>query len=161
MISVKEAEQRILSNIQIVGECWEWQGTFQKGYGQINLKNLEGFDSYRTKFLTHRIMYLARYGTLPQNLSVCHKCDNTLCCNPDHLFIGSHDDNMKDRAAKGGFLNQKGNNWSSISVLADWVEYPSYVSAGAALGVSDNAIKKRIKNGWDGYKVIGKTYTGK
>jgi hypothetical protein len=75
-------------------ECWEWVGSlYPGGYGiiKINCKN------YRT----HRLAYELTYGPILNNLHVLHKCDNKKCCNPNHLFLGTHKDNMKDRDLKG------------------------------------------------------------
>ncbi len=50
---------------------------------------------------THRLAWAITYPNLPiGDLCVCHRCDNPPCCNPEHLFLGTHTDNMRDREAK-------------------------------------------------------------
>ena len=74
--------------------CWLWAGwTHKQGYGSIKIAG---------KFkLAHRLSYAAAYGPFPQWMDVCHKCDVAGCVNPEHLFLGTHQDNMIDRAKKG------------------------------------------------------------
>lgn len=74
--------------------CWEWQGyTDANGYGRV------GVVGYR--YYTHRLSYLLAYGEIPNGLHVCHACDNPRCVNPDHLWLGTHLDNIADRTRKG------------------------------------------------------------
>ena len=74
--------------------CWEFTGYKTKdGYGMIGV-----FDSV---VLTHRASYEVYIGPIPKGMLVCHTCDNPPCFNPDHLFLGTHKDNMKDMQSKG------------------------------------------------------------
>lgn len=76
------------------GDCWEWQGKLNDcGYG---LKR------YMGKLMNaHRAAYLHAVGEIPDGMCVCHSCDNTKCMNPDHLWLGTHQDNMDDMWEKG------------------------------------------------------------
>lgn len=76
------------------GSCWEWKlCPSAVGYGRIGYQNLV--------FYAHRIAWIVTHGLIPEGLLVCHKCDNRLCCNPDHLFLGSRLDNVQDMVTKG------------------------------------------------------------
>lgn len=77
--------------------CHEWQGTRgpKSGYGQVYV------GSQRRIRPAHRVAYAIRNPDFDQNLFVLHKCDNRVCCNPDHLFLGDAMDNMRDRDLKG------------------------------------------------------------
>lgn len=75
------------------GGCWIWlMAHFTNGYGAV---------SNKSERLAHRLSYRAFKGEIPNGLFVCHKCDVKSCVNPDHLFLGTHQDNMLDMSAKG------------------------------------------------------------
>lgn len=80
--------------------CWLFDGaTDRAGYGRMNLCN--------GKFTSaHRVSYEIVFGAVPAGFEVCHRCDNPRCVRPDHLFLGSHEDNMRDMARKGRANNQ-------------------------------------------------------
>lgn len=81
-----------------VDRCWNWTGGCNTpGYGQIRMG--DGIKSKR--MLSHRVAYELAYGEIPDGLLVCHRCDNPLCCNPTHLFLGTNADNAKDKVSKG------------------------------------------------------------
>jgi len=88
--------ERFFSKVNILSpdECWEWKaGTFKSGYGAFFIDgNNEG---------AHRVSWKIHNGKIPEGLSVLHKCDNPLCVNPDHLFLGTQEDNMTDKVSKG------------------------------------------------------------
>lgn len=72
--------------------CWEWQGATVSGYGCYRSKG-------KTRY-AHRTAYELAVGPLNAGDCVLHRCDNRLCCRPDHLFIGDRADNIRDAADK-------------------------------------------------------------
>ena len=81
--------------------CWIWTGTKDlKGYGAIR------FNGKMHK--SHRVAYEIYVGEIPKGMLCCHHCDVPSCCNPDHLFIGTNSDNMRDMYKKGRDLHSRG-----------------------------------------------------
>lgn len=76
-------------------DCWPWLGTRNtEGYGQIGV--------YRRNIaLAHRVSWELTYGLIPDGLCVCHHCDYPPCVNPNHLFLGTRNDNVQDMVRKG------------------------------------------------------------
>jgi hypothetical protein len=75
--------------------CWLWMGNLNhKGYGQIG----EGAHSM---VATHRVSYAHYKGEIPSGMQVLHACDVPSCCNPEHLWLGTHQDNVDDKMRKG------------------------------------------------------------
>ncbi len=82
-------------------QCWEWAGYRNpKGYGVII------FDGF--KFSVHRLSFEHYKGKISPGMLVMHDCDNPPCYNPNHLFLGTHTDNMQDMVRKGRHAAQRG-----------------------------------------------------
>ena len=73
--------------------CWVWGGASAHGYGRITVSD--------KSCLVHRWAYEQFVEPIPLGLSVRHKCDNPICCNPVHLLVGTLLDNNKDRDSRG------------------------------------------------------------
>ena len=74
--------------------CWLWMyNTNLKGYGQMRFRG--------TTMLSHRVSYLLNKGDIPVGMLVLHTCDTPSCINPDHLWLGTYQDNVDDMKIKG------------------------------------------------------------
>lgn len=73
--------------------CWLWTGATDGRYGSISVGG--------KLIKTHRVMYEAKVGVIPEGMVVCHQCDTPLCVRPDHLFVATQHVNLMDCAAKG------------------------------------------------------------
>ena len=92
--------------------CWEWIGAKNaQGYGYIAV----GGQTLRA----HRVSWELHFGPIPEGIGVCHHCDNRGCARPDHLFLGTQEENMSDMDAKGRRVPVPGsaNNLSRLSEI--------------------------------------------
>jgi hypothetical protein len=95
-------------------DCWEWQGFRNpKGYGRVKMNC--------RSVMAHRVAYELEVGRIPEGLDVCHHCDNRACCNPSHLFTGTHTDNNRDRHLKGRSAGPKGERHGRNKLTDDLV----------------------------------------
>jgi hypothetical protein len=82
--------------------CWLWDGSWNGNKrGQLHIDG-EGM------IMAPRFFYQHHVGPIADGLFVCHKCDTPACVNPDHLYLGTHTDNMRDRRRKGRGWNPPG-----------------------------------------------------
>lgn len=85
-----------------VGGCWNWQGATQSiGYGMMGMFDEQNPEKPMVMQLAHRLAYQFYIGPIPEGMDVLHHCDNRRCVNPDHLFIGTAQDNVDDMMEKG------------------------------------------------------------
>jgi hypothetical protein len=100
----KSLEERFWSHVDRRGddECWNWTGSTRGAvvtYGKFH-------PARKITTSAHIQAYRLVKGDVPQGQMVCHTCDNGLCCNPRHLFLGTNTDNQRDMRAKGRGKNE-------------------------------------------------------
>lgn len=101
------------------GQCWQWtKSTCPGGYGQFRAPR--SFKVTRAS----RFMWAMVHGRkVPDHLHVLHKCDNPSCVNPDHLFLGTDNDNVQDMMKKGRNPNREGSNNGRAIINEEIVRY--------------------------------------
>jgi len=99
----EKLEERFWSKVdKSQGEeaCWIWTSTVSRGRAMFHFQG--------TSVNAARVAWQLTYGEIPPSLEVCHHCDDMMCLNPKHLFLGTHKNNMNDMLAKGRERHLKG-----------------------------------------------------
>lgn len=122
--------------------CWEWPGKIYKnGYGAVRW---QGRDSY-----AHRVSFMTVVGPIRDGLFVLHKCDNRRCVRPDHLFLGTTQDNSVDKATKGRGAHHALTPEDVLSIKDQIAAGGSDVSIAEAFQVSSTTIRSiRKRKTW-------------
>jgi len=128
--------------------CWLWRAAKNQRYPSV------GFQGKTWK--VHRLFYEKFIGKIPKGLYVCHKCDNTTCVNPLHLFLGTQKDNMADMVSKGraDTTKKRGKNngravLNETQVLAIRASKKRNVVLAKMFGVTDTTIRNiKLKKIW-------------
>lgn len=95
---IEKYQDAFLENVEKKSECWEWKGRRTRNYGIF----------FTHKFIkAHRFSFLLYKGQIPRNLYVCHTCDNAICVNPEHLYVGTPKDNYNDMIKRGRLRMRK------------------------------------------------------
>ncbi len=124
--------------------CMLWTlGTLVDGYGYLSISNR----SYRA----HRIAWRIYRGEIPQGLHVLHKCDTRCCVNPEHLFLGTPQDNMTDKVMKGRELSGERNpaaklKWDQIVAIRNDDRILREIAADHGVTLQMIHLIKKVKN---------------
>jgi hypothetical protein len=113
--AVALADKRFWPRVRKGHDCWEWCGTTtEDGYGWVVGRPFQ--------ILAHRLSWIvANQRLIPDELCICHHCDNRICVRPDHLFLGTRGDNMRDMRAKGRAARQLGELHGQAKLKSDEV----------------------------------------
>jgi hypothetical protein len=140
VIPVKD---RFLSKVNKTSDCWNWTGYIGSNrYGQLKINH--------KMIKSHRVSYELYNGDIPAGLNVLHKCDNTKCVNPDHLFLGSQKENVQDMLTKNRANRAFGSKAGRSRLLQEQVldirqqykvNFISWADLGRRFGVTGNAVR--------------------
>ena len=139
------------SRVRKSSKCWEYKSPrsgSSQDYPQIR---------YGGKYwVVSRLSWFLSFGEIPEGMFICHHCDNPKCVRPDHLFVGTADDNNKDKAKKGRAKSggEKLRKLSNAELLSAFMDYNSGKSSmrklSVKLGLSQPKLSKwfsRIRSG--------------
>lgn len=108
---------RFWKHVKKTDQCWEWIGAVtrkKKGYGRIN-------ENGKMR-VAHRVAYELCIGPIPEGMRVLHSCDNSRCVNPDHLFLGTQQDNMIDCSKKDRLNSKRGEGHHAAKLTREDVQ---------------------------------------
>lgn len=149
-------EQRFWSKVQkgAADECWLWLASTNhadsnRSYGEFWV------NGRRVK--AHRFAWELAHGrSIPKGLLACHSCDNPRCVNPDHIFIGTHSDNLRDAVQKGRHQSPRGESHPlAVLTVNEVVEMRRLRGEGASAkclanryGISVQSVRRIIRGDW-------------
>lgn len=134
-------EERLQSAGWTVTEtgCWEWAGRLdKKGYGVLALRE-------KRQVFAHRTAYSVWVGDLVDGLSICHRCDNPKCINPEHLWQGSTLENLQDMTVKERGNTRKLTAADVVEIRERRENRESMNDLAKEFGVHESTIRNAVK----------------
>lgn len=101
IVNAENSKKKFLEFIYIGedSQCWNWKYSLNQGRGMFTVQYQK--DKTFRKVYSSRLSWIFFRGAIPENLCVLHTCDNPKCCNPHHLYLGTKQDNARDREERG------------------------------------------------------------
>jgi hypothetical protein len=131
-------QERFWARVPYRGEgCWPWDRPTNHGYGMFKFAHGRAMNA-------SRVAYILTHGEIPSGCHVCHRCDNPACVRPDHLFLGTHHENVLDAKAKGRLLGHGKLTSAQHAEIRRRRAFESLSALAKAFGVSRAAISKII-----------------
>jgi hypothetical protein len=138
-------EERFWSKVDKTGDCWIWRGAkSESGYGRIRI---DGW-----VYFVHRRSWMLANGEIPKDMCVLHRCDTPLCVRPDHLFLGTPQENVADMVRKNRQAQKERAGRSRLTgaevdeIRRKWgTSKYTKIEIGKQYGLGWNAINKIIK----------------
>lgn len=122
----RSVEDRFFEKVQKGSDCWLWTAKTNGKYGQFY------FNGWHQG--AHRVSWMLHRGPIPDGLHVCHTCDTPLCVRPDHLFVGTSAENMRDCVRKRRFNKPQGEEmWAAKQAEAQAISIRALYSGGKTL----------------------------
>ena len=107
--------KRFWAKVEKGPSCWIWTaGRDKDGYGKFWFRGKHS--------RAHIASYLIHVGEIPEGMLVCHDCDNPWCVRPDHLFLGTYQDNSDDMVAKGRSADRAGEKNGAAKLTLELIE---------------------------------------
>lgn len=131
--------ERFWGKVAKTAGCWLWNGAVTGRYGVIEADTV--------RYGAHRLSWVLHNGPIPNGCQVLHKCDNTLCVNPSHLFLGDPATNAADKVSKGRHPRGTQCPWHRLDehqvleIRARWDNGETAMSLSRHFGVSRGAIR--------------------
>jgi hypothetical protein len=132
--------KRFWDKVKKTDGCWNWVPGNER-YGKLKATGS------RKNVLAHRMSWEMHNGPIPDEMHVLHTCDNTRCVRPDHLFLGTHQDNMDDKVVKG----RQATGQAGAERRFDYDEIRSYIRQGCRqvdvalfMGCSERTVRNAL-----------------
>ena len=131
----KDVIVRFWLSVDTTSNCWMWKGYRESkfGYGAIMMGG--------KRISAHRASWIINKGKIPDGLQVLHNCDSPGCVRPDHLFLGTQADNMRDMAKKERQANRKLKTDEVLAIRKFYIPYKNSRELADKYGVTQDTIR--------------------